>query len=221
MRYREAGTAFVVRSMTVRHAREMVYGEPVEGETWVRRMRRDMLTTRETRLRGGGEDIANVSQEWVHVDASLKPTRAAPELVEAFGVHPHGDSVTMPEYTPAEGDLPELRFRAWHTWMDPLAHINHPMYVDFCDEAIARALAAEGICPDDVVPVAEALTFRFGVGADDDVRVQTRLVGRAAKGVAVFRQAILVGDSKVCVDALVARRLLSGNPRELCEVFGT
>src|SRR5690606_37881573 len=38
-RFSEAGTAFVVRTMSVRHARETYYGEPLHARTWVCRFR--------------------------------------------------------------------------------------------------------------------------------------------------------------------------------------
>ena len=49
-RYVQANGMFVVRSMTVRHRRELRIGETALGRTWPSRARREMLFTRQVRL---------------------------------------------------------------------------------------------------------------------------------------------------------------------------
>ena len=51
--------------------------------------KRGIFSTREIRLcslapQSAGEEVTVATQQWVHVDASLKPVRASAELVEAF-----------------------------------------------------------------------------------------------------------------------------------------
>jgi len=205
--------------MTVCHAREAYYGEEVEGETWVRRLRRGMLTTREIRLRGEGGSLASVTQEWVHVDAMMKPSRASGALIDAFVVDASGEAIVVPEFEDRHHRLPSFEFSPWHTWMDPLAHVNHPMYVDFCDEAIARWVAERGLAPDLVVPVAESLTFRHGVKAGDKVRVESEVAGVTSCGAMVFRQTVTLDGGERCVDALLVRRLHEDADKTLWEVL--
>ena len=211
-RYREEGTSFVVRSMRVRHAKETHYGEPITGRTWVSRMRREMLCTREVRLTSARGEIASARQEWVHVSSSLEPTRAGAALLEAFPVLSSPPDDTPPELaalaTPAEPHAPHVfSFTAWWTWMDPLDHANHPAYVDWCDEALSRAMHAASIAPVRLVPVAEELVFRSGVVAGEDARVETLARGHTADGAAVLAHRVLVGD-RLCATATTVRRVL-------------
>ncbi|MDQ3030814.1 MAG: thioesterase [Myxococcota bacterium] len=211
-RYRAERNAFVVRSMIVRHALEATYGEPLEAKTWVARMRREMLSTRELRVRSARGEIASARQEWVHVSESLEPVRAPRSLLEAFPEEPgpNGDvTPQMPELAHAiEPHAPHVfSFRAWWTWMDPLDHVNHPAYVDFCDEAIAVAARAAGLAPRAITPVAEELTFRSGVVGEEDVRVESVARGLTADGAAVIAHRILVGD-RLCANGTTVRRLI-------------
>jgi acyl-CoA thioesterase FadM len=210
-RYRAEGTAFLVRSMAVVHDVEALYGERLRAWTWVSRMRREMFLTREIRLTSARGPIARASQEWVHIAATLTPSRAPAALLSLFSAETHAElgEVTLPSITrPFESSRTHVfEFRAWHTWMDPLAHVNHPAYVDFCDEAISVAMSSHGIAPLRLVPVAEEVTFKSGVVAGDDVRVETRLSGLTAAGDAVFDQRMKVGD-RICALATTTRRLL-------------
>lgn len=215
MRYREERTAFVVRSMTVRHHLETTYGERLRGLTWVSRMRREMLSTREVRVRSERGAIASARQEWVHVSESLEPVRGSRALLDAFPevAGPDDDvEVALPAIAraaPAES-ASAFTFEAWWTWMDPLDHVNHPQYVDFCDEAIARAAHAAGIAPLAIAPVAEELTFRSGVVAGDEVRVECVARGTTAEGDAVIAHRVVVGE-RLCATGTTVRRLV-GSP---------
>ncbi|UJR78244.1 hotdog domain-containing protein [Sandaracinus amylolyticus] len=226
MRYREEKTAFVVRSMTVRHHLEATYGEPLAATTWVSRMRREMLSTREIRVRSSRGAIASARQEWVYVSESLEMARAPRSLLDAFPVESGPDDDAAPEL-PAlarEVDAHEphvFTFRAWWTWMDPLDHVNHPQYVDFCDEALSIAARAAGLAPRDVEPIAEELTFRSPVAAGDEVRVETTARGHTEDGAAVFATRILVGD-RVCVTGTTVRRMLGETgPSRLVDAIRT
>lgn len=226
-RYRDENVAFIVRSMTVRHAREAVYGERLVGTTWVSRMRREMFSTREVRIRGARGPIAAARQEWVHVAAngtSLEPARGSTALLEAFPpiAGPEGDAA--PELPPiAERRDPRaphvFELEAFFTWMDPLDHANHPAYVDWADEAISRALAAAGIAPLLLVPVAEEATFRSGVTAAERVRVETMLRGLTAEGDVVADHRVLASE-RLCATVTTVRRLLDRSAQDLVAALG-
>jgi len=219
-RYRTAGTAFVVRSMVVRHQREATYGEQTRGRTWVSRFRRDIFSTREVRLLGeDGATLAEGTQEWAHVSAELAPKRAGPELIAAFPVHDEGRHVTLPDWEELPGATTRFSFHAWYTWMDPLDHVNHPGYVDFCDEAISHVMAPAGLSPVALKPVAERAVFRAGVGAWERVTVESTRVGRTADGDLVLAHRILKEDGTPCADATTVRGLASGDPSPLVAAF--
>ncbi len=212
MRYRVEKTAFVMRTMTVLHHLEATYGERLDATTWVARMRREMLSTREVRVRSPRGPIASARQEWVHVSESVEPMRAPKTLLDAFPEEsgPPGDIVVaLPAVIRAlEPQPPQvLMLRAWWIWMDPLDHVNHPVYIDFCDEAIAVAAKRAGLAPLDIVPVAEEITFRSGVVADDEVRVETIAKGLSTEGDVVLAHRIMVGE-RLCATATTVRRLV-------------
>lgn len=217
-RYRDEGAAFVMRHMTVTHAREPSYGEPMTGRTWVRRMRREMFSTREVRLVDAeGAVVSAGTQEWVHVDAQLAPTRASAALIDAFPIHDDDATVELPTHTERPGPSFEFSFDAWFTWMDPLDHANHPAYVDFCDEAVSRRMAAVGLAPLTLRPVAERVTFRAGVRALDATLVRSHLAGVTEVGDAVFVHHVSVAGTR-CADAVTVRRV-TDEPGALVEAF--
>lgn len=183
MRYRETGSAFVMRSMTVVHDREALYGEALTARTWIRRFRRATFCTREIAIASERGDIARGTQEWVHVRAtdedgslSLRAARAPEAMIEAFPPT-EVEGYALPALPAADDQalapLPRFEFEVWHTWMDPLDHVNHPAYVDFADEALARWVASVGLRPVDLVPVAETVTYRAGIGAGVRAWVET------------------------------------------------
>lgn len=215
MRYRRAGTAFVVRSMVLVHHREARYGEPTRARTWVSRFRRETLSTRQVRLLGEDGPVASGTQEWVHVDAGLAMRRAPPELSAAFPLHEEGESVRLPEWEQLPGATRSFELTCWHTWMDPLSHVNHPVYVDWCDEGTSVVMAAGGLSPIALQPVAEKLTFRAGVTATERVTVESTRVGRTADGSLVLAHRIVRDDGTLCVDGYTIRRLAGGDTADL------
>ena len=191
-RYLQEGTAFVVYGMTAVHHREVAYGERLRARTWVHDFKRETLTRRQIRLWDAAGPVAACTQQWVHVDASLRPARAPASLLAALPVErPDEPSVELPPLVVgADGPVHAFAFQPWHTWMDPLGHVNHPAYVDFCDEGTSRALTAVGVDPQRLVPVAEQVAFKIGALAGQQVEVRTRVIGRTAQGHAVLSHEI-------------------------------
>lgn len=206
-RYVQANTMFVVRTMTVRHQREVRIHEPLRGRTWPSRARREMLFTRQVRLFSGDELIAAASQEWAYLTRDLQPTRAGKDIFDAFSLREGYPEVELPAFTPL-ADQPAHRFDfvVWHGWMDPQGHVNHAAYVDYCDEGVARIVAAEGGAPQRLAPVAESVHFRAAINAAEHVTVETTLAGHA-DGARVFRHRVLSGD-RVCATATTVRAQL-------------
>jgi acyl-CoA thioesterase FadM len=219
-RYREMGSAFVVRTMTVVHHREPSYGEHLVGRTWVSRFRRDMLSTREVRLRSeAGSPVAAATQEWVHVDAQMKPARAPAELIAAFPPHQEDGPVVLPEWEERPGRVHRFSFRVWHMWMDPLAHVNHPAYVDFCDEGLSLISKRAGLDPVALRPVADRMTFRYGAVADEQVTVDTQRVGVTREGHLVAHHRVLKEDGTLGADGTTVRTVVGADPEALLRAF--
>ena len=214
-RYVEERISFIVRRMTCVHHRESPYGEALTGTTWPSDFKRGMFFRRECRLRAADGPLASATQEWVHVSADLKLARASETVVEAFPVEAHEPPVSMPSWQPIEAQ-PEhgYELRAWHTWMDPLGHVNHPRYVDWAEEGLARALAQTGRHPADVRPLAESALFKAGVVAGETVGVSTRLVGRTEDDAAVLQHEMRSADRQVA-RVVTVRELVGGAPGAL------
>lgn len=222
-RYTAERCAFVVRQQTVTHERELHFGEQVEATTWVERFRRGIFSTRQTRLAVDGRRVASATQEWVHVSTeggTMRAARASEHLLASFRELEREPLVELPTVqTPAE-DAPAFAFAftAWFTTMDPLDHANHPAYVDWCDEAIARRLHATGTRPVEVVPVAERVRFKSGVLGGEQVVVEGRLTGTTARGDAVVAFTIRVND-ETKAEAVLIRRMTRG-PAALTVALG-
>lgn len=182
-RYRSLGTAFVMRSMSVRHARVIRYGEQLTARTWVRAMRRGgMLCTRQVELHGSEGLVCEGTQEWVHVSAELKPTRADETLLRDFVVREEGSDIVLPTHENASGALFAFELDVWHGWMDPLDHVNHPAYLDWTDETLFRRMFEHGLSPQQLVPAFERIVYLRGVSAPNHARVTTQLLGPTASG---------------------------------------
>lgn len=223
-RCRDEGAAFIVRSMHVVHHDEARYGEKLVGTTWLSRMRREMFSTRELRIVAARGPIASARQEWVHVSAALEPTRGSPALLAGFPSEPGPASDASPVLPAPSTVLPAhaphvFELEAFYTSMDPLDHANHPAYLDWCDEATSRALAAAGIAPIRLVPVAEEVAFKSGVVAGDRVRVETSVRGTTLDGSVVLGHRVLVG-ARLSATATTVRRLLGErDPEPLVGAF--
>lgn len=206
-RYVAEQCAFVVRKQTVVHLREIQFGELLHAETWVEQFKRGLFSTRQTRLSVGGERVAAATQDWVHVahvDGAMRATRASDALLESFQEMEVEPIVELPAYTPVEGRPFTFSFDVWFTTMDPLDHANHPAYVDWCDEALARVAVAAGLAPVDVVPIADQVRFKAGVLGGERVDLEGQLIGRTSRGEAVLRFSIRV-NGKLRADAVLVR----------------
>lgn len=218
-RYREESCAFVVRSMRAVHHHQTAFGEPLIARTWVSTFRRGMFSDRQIRIETEGKLVLAATQRWVHVVLpDLKPARASESLEASFGLHsPEGDGdIELPAWDPADGEPHTFSFEAWYTWMDPLAHANHPLYLDWADEATSRRVAAAGLDPYALLPIAEEVTWRSGVLAPERMTVESRKIGvlRREEGLAVALSHRFLGqDGRLCAEATTIRAL-DGRERE-------
>ncbi len=179
-RFRAAGTGFVVRELRAVHHREAGFGEDLDVRTQIADARREILVRRETQIIG----VMDATAEWVHIGPTGGPQRASAALVAAFPADrsaPASPALVEVEEVTAR-PLPDFTFSPWWTEMDPLAHTNHPRYIDWADETLARALHQRGIDPLGVVPLADRVRFRLGARATDVVTVSGRVLGMARVG---------------------------------------
>lgn len=210
-RYLAEGTGFVVYGAVVHYHRPFAYGDPLEARTWLRDFRRGILSRREVRLFADGQLAAAVTQRWAHISADMTPTRASADLLEAFKPTPTTTrELRLPDWEDHTGPRFEQRFRCWHTRVDPLNHANHPAYVDWCEEALAAAVADAGGDPHGLVPVADRVSWKLGINGGESVTVRGEVVGVTAAGDVAIEFWIGVGDERRA-SAWTVRRLAEGD----------
>lgn len=222
-RCRAAGFAFLVSEMTVHHYAEVGFGEALEGTTWMRRVRRGTLSDREVRLHGR-QLLAAGTQRWAHVSLGPdgpRPCRAAPPVLDAFAPVQGPDALALAApaaATASPGEPFSFTLTVWHGWMDAMGHANHPATVDWCEEALAQALAARGLDPVAVVPLAEQVRFRRGVFAGDALTLTGRREGLGARGV-VLSFEVTRSDGVLVAQARLERGLLHAPARVLFDAL--
>ena len=216
-RYDEESVAFIASQMTVQHDGMLLWGESVEARTWVRDFRRGILSKRQVELWKGQTRVLSATQQWVHVSrvmdngvATVRPARASDALLAAFepleGV---GEEVRLLDCESEQGQWHRVGLEVWHTWMDPLGHANHPAYLDWCDEALARLVSQLGHDPHRLIPVAEQVRWRREVVAPTSLVVQTQRVGHTTQGAIRFAHRICSPDGEILyAEAITDRRML-------------
>jgi acyl-CoA thioesterase FadM len=210
-RFRREKVAFIVYRMTLLHEMQTAYGTQLHAKTWVSRLRRRTLCTREVRIRAAGSLVAAATQEWVHVDFdTMKPKQGSLEAAAAFPEIDVEPSVSMPELLADEGAEDEFRFQMWQTWADPLAHANHPAYVDWCDEATSRRMHSAGLDPVLLRPIAGQVTFRNAVLPGEEVVVRTKRVGMLGEDGVVLEHQLETARG-VAAEATTVRGLQEGS----------
>lgn len=214
-RLREIGSSFVVRSESVVHHAETPFGQQLMGASWVINFRRETLSARGVRLLDGEKLVAEGVQEWVHINLEGRAARAPSELVAALAPHPEAPpKPVLPDFEPIDGGASfETDIQVNFVQMDPLDHVNHPAYIDFVDESLARALFDAGIEPLEIVPVAESATFYAPIKAPSIAKIKTTLVGFTPRGDAVFDHEVGTAEVPLCTKLRTFRRLATANER--------
>ena len=138
--------------------------------------------------------------------STLRPLRASDAMVAAFPPVEVDDPEVILDPLEPSPPLGErmFDFEVWHTWIDPNRHVNHPTYVDFCDEAIGRIAAEAGADPQGLVPLAERVIWKSGaVGGD---RISVRSHWYAAGDAVRFEQEHRLADGTLLARATAIRR---------------
>ena len=228
-RYESERCAFVVYALVARHLRPLTYGHELRARTWVRDFRRGVLSRRHVVLYDGAGVLAEATQHWVHVGPEHKPARASRALLDAFVSVDHSrPTVELSRFEAIDGRTPDAStspdqswaFEVWHGWMDPLAHANHPLYADWCDEALARAVAATGVDPQRIRPIEERIDWKSAACAGDTVVVKSTLVGRWAEtDAAVLAHRIESPDGRVFATATTVRTIDEHGAQPIIDAF--
>lgn len=218
-RFREERVAFIVYRMTMVHQASTAYGTVLDTKTWVSRLRRRTLSTREVRVRAGGRPVAAATQEWVHVDFdTMKPKKGSEDTAAAFPAVDLEPSVELPAFEERKGTEHLFSFEMWQTWSDPLAHANHPAYVDWCDEATSRHMVAAGMDPVLLRPIAEQVRFRSAVVPGEEIEVRTTCIGALPATAAVLRHQLSTAHG-IAAEAITMRGLAEGSGEDFLALW--
>jgi acyl-ACP thioesterase len=135
--YADRDLAWVVRAAELVMLAPIRMGTTVEVETRVVGWRR-VMARRRTEVRApDGSLAAWVHNDWVMTDVRrAAPARVPAEFPALFGVPPEGyEPIRVPlPATPADAPRVDVLARAHE--IDPLAHVNNAVYLDWLDEAI-------------------------------------------------------------------------------------
>jgi acyl-CoA thioester hydrolase len=147
--YREHGTLWLVRRLSVRYLAPLTYGDEVEVATWISQMG-GVRSTREydlTRTRDGAR-VARGRAEWVYIDVTTgQPTRVPDAWAEAFprGGKPEDLGVRLNDARRTEGAYRyRSRRRVQFHEVDAARHVNHAVYLRWAGQAYFDAIRAAG-----------------------------------------------------------------------------
>lgn len=209
-RYLDIGGGYLMRQMTVIHERELGPMTQLYGRTWVAENRRDMVSVRQIRLYdhpSATEPVLKAVQQWAYVDRKEGLKRAPAELVNSFPLLKHNEALDLPAIpVPVIGTKSHAYdFYCWHIWRDSMGHLNHPDYVDICDEGILRRLSDLGLATEHMESRGERVLYRQSINAGDTVTVETFLEGILSDEECRFRHELKV-KGKLCAEAWTWRR---------------
>ncbi len=139
----------MIRRLTVRYLREVLYGDEIEIATWVSQMR-GVSSNREYDLTrtSDGARVARARAQWVYVDlAKGTPIRFPPEFTAAFT--PAGEvediDVRIQKATPTDGaHRYRYRRRVQFHELDTAQRVNHACYLQWIGQAYFEAMREAG-----------------------------------------------------------------------------
>lgn len=141
--YAERGLWWLVRCAELSVSGHAALGETVSVTTSVVGWRRVWARRATTVAGADGRPVAVALTDWVLTDARGMPTRVPAEFGEIFG----GVEVFEPARVtlePTPVDAAEVRFAVREHEIDPMAHANNAVYLDWLEEA-ALELGVDGL----------------------------------------------------------------------------
>lgn len=150
--YAARGMAWLVRCLRLDLRAPLESGRTVRVSTevvgWRRVWARRVSEIRPLEADAGpdrtGPALATVVTDWVLLGARGQPVRVPTEILAAFAARlPGFEPGRVPSVDPAGADRPEaepshhLAYRVRPQELDPMGHVNHAVYLDWLEEAVA------------------------------------------------------------------------------------
>lgn len=134
--YRQHGLAWLVRAVDLEILRPIADGDELLGSTEVVGIRRVLARRRSEFLTATGELAAVVNVDWAMTTSAGVLTRVPSEVAGAFGtVLDSFEPIRARIEAPPEAARLAIVVRPQE--LDPMAHVNNAVYVDWLEEAIA------------------------------------------------------------------------------------
>lgn len=147
--YREHGTGWVIRQLSIRYHLPAAYGDELMVTTWVSDMRR-VTSNREYNMTraSDGAQLARARANWVYIDLKTgQPVRIPKEFerdfdpsgeLEALGIHMQNPHATENVYHYRTG----RRVQAYE--LDTAQHVNNAVYLHWIEQACFDAIRTAG-----------------------------------------------------------------------------
>jgi acyl-CoA thioesterase FadM len=137
--YAERGLTWLVRAIEVQLVAPVAYGDAVDVWTAIVGERRVMARRASRITSAGREPVAFVWTDWVLTGPGGAPTRIPDDFADWLAGAPERfDPLRVGRAEPPAGTSAiEVRVRARD--LDPMAHVNNTVYLDYLEEAIAAA----------------------------------------------------------------------------------
>jgi acyl-CoA thioester hydrolase len=151
--YRQRGTGWVIRRLTVHYLAQVAHGDEIEIATWVSQMR-GVSCHREYDLKrtSDGLRVARARAQWVYVDlARAQPLRFPPEFSRDFAPTGAVEDLEVRLRRPTATVEPHRyhsRRRVQFNELDMARHVNHAVYLQWVGQAFFDALRVAGYPPE-------------------------------------------------------------------------
>jgi acyl-ACP thioesterase len=137
--YSERGLFWLVRAVRLDVLRPIATYSEVSVSTQVVGYRR-IAARRHSEVRDpSGELIARIEIDWVMTNERGMPTRVPEEMIAFITDEAATFEMLKVVLPPTPPDAVELRFQVRRRDLDPMAHVNNSVYLDFLEEALEAA----------------------------------------------------------------------------------
>jgi acyl-ACP thioesterase len=144
--YADRRLDWLVRAAQVRLVEPVESGAGLSVTTEVVGFRRVWARRRTTVRTTSDRLVAVVETDWVIVDADRSaPTRVPAEVVSLFSVPPGAFDPHRVQLTPPPADAVAIEIGLRRADLDPLGHANNGSYLDWAEEAVARAVGPRAV----------------------------------------------------------------------------
>ena len=166
--YRESGLAWLVRGVDLELHAPIVHGDTIVGTTRAVAARKVLARRRTEFDDPAGGRVATVIVDWAMTTAEGAATRIPPIFDSVFGKTVRTfEPIRVRPAPPAGSSGHVLRVRPQE--LDPMAHVNNAVYLDWAEEAIRAADPGRAAAIEDV-PRRWRLEYLGAAGASTRVR---------------------------------------------------